>query len=145
MLNRIVLATGKGGISIGMSFLHVNMSTGEAMYLSAGHRQPILLRTSAGLKELEGGGAPLGGTGDPDFVLKPLALSAGDSVVLWSDGMVDSFSAEGEVLSYRDVRKLVQAGGGTRELRDTILAKADEVLGDRAGAHSVLVFRFTPR
>jgi ammonia channel protein AmtB len=144
VLNRIVLSTGKGEISIGMSFLHVQLGTGEAMFLSAGHRSPILVKSGGKLRELEGGGKTLGLSTDPDFLLRPLTLSNGDVVVAWSAGMIDTFGDSGEAFSFRELRKLVSAHEDTRGLRDAILGRAVEVFGEDEG-QSALVFRYVPK
>jgi ammonia channel protein AmtB len=144
VLNRIVLQTGKGEIHIGMSFLHVQLGNGEAVFLSAGARTPLLVKSVGKLRELEGSGTALGVSTDPDFAMQTLTLIPGDIVVAWSAGMIDTFGDAGEAFSMRDLKKLVGAHEDTRALRDAMLAKATDVLGDEEES-SALVFRFVPR
>ncbi|GAA4556388.1 SpoIIE family protein phosphatase [Planotetraspora kaengkrachanensis] len=64
---------------------------------SAGHHPAALLQTDGQVRFSEGGGVPLGFEEGAEAATEQLTLSAGETLVLYSDGLVGSQSDEGAV------------------------------------------------
>jgi phosphoserine phosphatase RsbU/P len=74
-------------------------ATRKLAYVNAGHNSPILRRASGGTERLESGGLPLGITQAASFVTSEVQLQSGDTLVLFTDGVVEAFNAAGEEFS----------------------------------------------
>jgi sigma-B regulation protein RsbU (phosphoserine phosphatase) len=66
------------------------------IFTNAGHNPPILLRASGELERLVEGGVALGVLPDAHYEERPLALSAGDTLLLYTDGVSEAESESGE-------------------------------------------------
>ncbi|MGH9393975.1 MAG: PP2C family protein-serine/threonine phosphatase, partial [Terriglobales bacterium] len=72
-------------------------------YCNAGHNPPLLRRAAPPLRAvprqsielLQEGGVPLGILPDAAFACGEVALSAGDLLVVYSDGLTESFDQQG--------------------------------------------------
>ena len=70
---------------------------GRVVYANAGHNRPLLLRPAAQvIEELPKGGLPLGVLSRVQLQDHSLALEPGDCLVLYTDGVTESFSPDGE-------------------------------------------------
>ncbi|HYV77168.1 MAG TPA: SpoIIE family protein phosphatase [Streptosporangiaceae bacterium] len=90
--NRIILAEEFSGRFITACTAHLRWRDGslEVMLGSAGHPAPLLLRPDGELRQLRGGGLPLGIFPDAGPGLERHELSAGDTLVFYSDGLADA-------------------------------------------------------
>jgi phosphoserine phosphatase RsbU/P len=64
-------------------------TTGELDYIDAGHGHARLMRASGGQELLAQRGAPIGLLPDSSFVPGKITLSPGDTLVVFSDGLLD--------------------------------------------------------
>jgi serine phosphatase RsbU (regulator of sigma subunit) len=69
---------------------------GMLTYCNAGHFPPILLRHNHEVRLLETGGPLLGALKDAEFQSGELLLEPGDTLVVYSDGIVECRNPEGE-------------------------------------------------
>jgi serine phosphatase RsbU (regulator of sigma subunit)/anti-sigma regulatory factor (Ser/Thr protein kinase) len=78
----------------------LNLNTWEVRFARAGHPYPLLLRADGTTKFLaERGGPPLGTVGGHIYEEEALSLAAGESLVLYTDGLIERRGhklAEGE-------------------------------------------------
>jgi len=63
--------------------------SGEVDYVDAGHGHARVLRGSGGQEVLERRSAPIGMFPDTEFVSGKVMLAPGDSLVVFSDGLLD--------------------------------------------------------
>jgi PAS domain S-box-containing protein len=105
--------------------LVLDLRTGEASYSSAGHPAPVIAgRSSCGVIE-----APFGlplGTFPYDYSIGRLTLGAGETLVLYTDGVIEA-QRDGELF-------------GERRLLETVAAAREEApqeLAERVGAAAV--------
>jgi sigma-B regulation protein RsbU (phosphoserine phosphatase) len=75
-----------------MAYGILNTKTLELQWARAGHPLPILLQQDGQSRELELDGALLGVFPDEKFPLQTLQLSAGESLLLYSDGFESAFT-----------------------------------------------------
>jgi phosphoserine phosphatase RsbU/P len=70
-------------------------SQGEIELANAGHCNPLLIRQHEVIR-LEGGGLPLGLFCDGQYAAETVKLNRGDSLLLYTDGLTEARSPEGE-------------------------------------------------
>ena len=100
-----------------MCFLSIDLSTGEACSLNAGHTWPIFARRNGGeisCEKLPGGGSLLG-SGSQSYGIHSFSLNQGDTILLYTDGLVENESKNGEVLNYRRLRTILSTNGTLAE------------------------------
>ncbi len=65
-------------------------TTGIVNYINAGHNPPLVGRADGSVEQLESGGFPLGIIPTAEFELGQTQLNAGDSLVIYSDGVTEA-------------------------------------------------------
>jgi serine phosphatase RsbU (regulator of sigma subunit) len=70
--------------------------SGELKYINAGHNPPLVARADGSVIELESGGFPLGIMPLAEFELGKIKLDHGEFVVVFSDGVSEAASVDGE-------------------------------------------------
>jgi serine phosphatase RsbU (regulator of sigma subunit) len=68
-------------------------------YVNAGHNSPVIRRANSSTERLESAALPLGITPDATFPSSEIPLQPGDTLVLFTDGVVEAFNAAGEEFS----------------------------------------------
>jgi phosphoserine phosphatase RsbU/P len=77
-------------------------------YVNAGHHAPIVIGSCRG-RRLEEGGPPLGLFFDFEFQVGEVTLEPGDMLVLYSDGVTEARSAEGEEFGEGRLEEVIEA------------------------------------
>src|SRR5271169_1110667 len=90
----------------------IDCHRGELTYCNAGHFQPILLRADGRAELLETGGPLLGAIEDAEFHSGELVLEPGDTLVAYSDGVLESCNPSGEEYG---LERLVEASRHARQ------------------------------
>jgi len=75
---------------VSLVYAVLDPSAGRLTYANAGHPPPILLRADGGVKRMVRGGPVLGVVADADYEEGVLALSPGDRLVLFTDGITEA-------------------------------------------------------
>jgi sigma-B regulation protein RsbU (phosphoserine phosphatase) len=70
--------------------------TGELEYCNAGHPAPLLFRRDGAVEWLSTGGAVLGAVPDATFVTGSATLHPGDTLLSYSDGILECQNTRGE-------------------------------------------------
>jgi sigma-B regulation protein RsbU (phosphoserine phosphatase) len=85
----------------------VDLATGELVYASAGHEPAILFPAAGGLEELMPTGTALGIQPEAEYRERSLRLAAGDSLFVYTDGILDLRQPSGERLGFDGLWPLV--------------------------------------
>ncbi len=96
-VNRAAVRSAAAGKFVTFFYAELDHATGRLAYVNGGHNYPRLRRASGELVSLDKGGMPLGLFGDAPFEQGELEFSAGDALLLFSDGVseaMDSFHQE---------------------------------------------------
>jgi serine phosphatase RsbU (regulator of sigma subunit)/anti-sigma regulatory factor (Ser/Thr protein kinase) len=96
--------------------------TGRLQYANAGHDLPYH-RHGNHVEEMRATGMPLGLMPDMHYEEKETFLAPGDSILLYSDGLVEAHNADREMFSFPRLMRLVGESGGGTELIDFLLAQ----------------------
>lgn len=91
-LNRIVLSDIQTESYFTLAYAEIDLVSGQADLLQAGHPHPIILRADGSIEYLGSGGLPIGLIDDASFVTFPASLQLGDRLILISDGVTDALS-----------------------------------------------------
>lgn len=83
----------------------VDCLLGELTYCNAGHFPPVLLRASGQTSLLETGGPLLGAIEGAEFHAGQLTLEPGDTLVAYSDGVLECHNASGEEFGLDRIRE----------------------------------------
>jgi sigma-B regulation protein RsbU (phosphoserine phosphatase) len=88
-LNRVVRESGDAARFVTAACGVLEPSSGRLTYVNCGHNPPLLLRGSGGRDPLKGGGPALGLFEDGPYEVDTATLGRGDSLVLYTDGVVE--------------------------------------------------------
>jgi len=104
-LNRYASAHSLGGQRFTTAVIaEYDPATRELSYVNAGHNAPVLRHADGGTYRLESSALPFGIISDTKFPSQSVKLQTGDTLVLFTDGVVEAFNASGE--EYSDNRWL---------------------------------------
>jgi sigma-B regulation protein RsbU (phosphoserine phosphatase) len=105
-VNRGVLSEIPHGM-VTMLYARLDMAQGLLRLANAGHTFPLIVNGEVG--ELELSGLPLGVDGDSDYDEATATLGYGDTVLLYTDGVLEAENAAGQIYSFERLQALVQA------------------------------------
>jgi phosphoserine phosphatase RsbU/P len=74
-------------------------ATRRLAYVNAGHNSPVIRRANSSTQRLESASLPLGITSEATFPSAEVTLQPGDTLVLFTDGVVEAFNSAGEEFS----------------------------------------------
>jgi phosphoserine phosphatase RsbU/P len=99
-LNRYACEHSLGGQRFTTAVIaHYHPPSRHLEYVNAGHNPPVLRRTNGDIDRLESSSLPFGITSDAVFSSASIDLQQGDTLVLFTDGVVEAFNAAGEEFS----------------------------------------------
>jgi phosphoserine phosphatase RsbU/P len=99
-LNHYACAHSLGGQRFTTAVLaEYDPTTRRLAYVNAGHNSPVIRRANSSTERLESGSLPLGITPEATFPSSEVTLQTGDTLVLFTDGVVEAFNAAGEEFS----------------------------------------------
>jgi sigma-B regulation protein RsbU (phosphoserine phosphatase) len=114
------------------SFLaRLNPVTGDLTYCNAGHPPALLIRDDGDIEELNQGGRVLGVISGSEFVNGRTKLSAGSTLLAYSDGIAECRSESGVEFGTERLRSAVRApvSGGTSAMLFSVLASVESFAG----------------
>jgi PAS domain S-box-containing protein len=103
--------------------------SGRLLYANAGHDLPYL-RHADGVSELRATGMPLGLMLEMSYEQKEIMLRPGESVLLYSDGLVEAHDPKGEMFGLPRMEGFVGAHPGGGKLIDFLLAELKRFTGE---------------
>jgi len=103
--------------------------TGRLQYANAGHDLPFL-RHADRVSELRATGMPLGLMPDMSYEQKEIILKPGDSVLLYSDGLVEAHDPRREMFGTPRMERFVGTHPGGATLIDSLLAELERFTGE---------------
>lgn len=104
-VNRYACDHSLGGMRFTTAFLaELDPVSRSIQYVNAGHNSPILRRSSGACERLEIGGLPFGIDATATFQTGSAQLAPGDTLVIFTDGMVEAVNEKEE--EYSDPRLL---------------------------------------
>jgi serine phosphatase RsbU (regulator of sigma subunit)/anti-sigma regulatory factor (Ser/Thr protein kinase) len=126
--NEILLPEMPARMFVTCLYMVVEPATGRVAYANAGHNLPVV-HTSGGVVELRATGMPLGLLPGRTYDEKEATLDAGQSVLLYSDGIDEAHAPDGEMFGVPRVRELMATGLAGSELLDELLEQLHRFVG----------------
>ena len=115
----------------------LNLKSGLLRYANAGHDLPYRRRRSSsssteagGAEELRATGMPLGLLPGMSYEEKEIVLDRGDSVLFYSDGLVEAHDPERKMFGFPRLQGLVGAHPGGATMIDFLLEELAHFVGD---------------
>src|ERR687897_483569 len=102
---------------------------GRLQYANAGDDLPYL-RHADGVSELRATGMPLGLMPNMSYEQKEITLKPGESVLLYSDGLVEAHDPRGEIFGFPRLRALIAEHGEERSLGTFLLEDLYSFVGE---------------
>lgn len=101
---------------------------GTLEYVNAGHNPPYLFQPDGGWQELQATGIPVGFVPDAAFEAPSVSMEEGSRIIVFSDGITESFSPEEEMFGEERLIELVGslAGASSQELLDKVFEAVGE-------------------
>jgi serine phosphatase RsbU (regulator of sigma subunit)/anti-sigma regulatory factor (Ser/Thr protein kinase) len=100
----------------------LDVETGQLVYANAGHDLPQQRHASGEVTELRARGMPLGLMPGMPYEELETRLEPGDSLLLYSDGIVEAHNPAREMFGFPRLASLMRAHGGSGSLIDYLLA-----------------------
>jgi serine phosphatase RsbU (regulator of sigma subunit)/predicted ester cyclase len=107
----------------------LNPKRGHLVYANAGHDLPYL-QHGGQAKELRARGMPLGLMPASSYEEKEIVLDDGESVLFYSDGLVEAHDPEGQMFSFPRLRALVAEHTEEGALGEYLLEKLYSFVGE---------------
>lgn len=123
--NEILLPEMPARMFVTCLYMILDPETGQVVYANAGHNLPYV-RTAEGVLELRATGMPLGLLPGMDYPEHEAVLAPGESVLLYSDGLVEAHGQAGDMFGFPRLRELLATELPGSELLDHLL---DELHG----------------
>jgi sigma-B regulation protein RsbU (phosphoserine phosphatase) len=116
-------------------------------YVNAGHNHPALRRANGDIETLQVGGLPLGIQMDASYETAAIELRAGDTLILYTDGVVEAFNESGEEFGNERwigaVRNLPD--WNAQETLQYLMKRVDEFVGATRQSDDITCFVFRSR
>lgn len=115
-------------------FVGVFDSVGRTLeYVNAGHCFPLLFRADAQHEALESGGPVLAVKEDAEYATGVVRVGEGDTLIIYSDGVVDTLSPSDELFGLERLLKVVRRnlGRDVQGLRDAVYEATLEFRAER--------------
>lgn len=129
--NGILAARSMRGMFITLAYLLIDTAAMTLTYTNAGHLPPLLVHADGSDATLDGAaGTPLGIAADVAYPEEQIALRAGDTCVLLTDGFIEARNAAKQEMTLDRVRAAARANaGGPQELVEALLAETLAFVG----------------
>jgi sigma-B regulation protein RsbU (phosphoserine phosphatase) len=128
--NDVVCQVTGGKRFISLFYARLSPSSRQLEYTNAGHNPPLLLRAGCPPQQLRAGGPVLGVIPHAHYASERIELKKGDLLILYTDGLVEAESPEGESYSVQRLESTARA-----HLEDPVASIAEAIYA------SVIEFR----
>jgi sigma-B regulation protein RsbU (phosphoserine phosphatase) len=133
-VNNLLVPDAQHGMFVTGLYAILSLETGELVYANAGHHPPLILRSDArDLEQLERGETALGVLEDVQFREHVHTLAAEDTMILYTDGVVEALSPDGIFYGEErlwDVIRAHDGAGSAQEILNVVVDSVAAFVGD---------------
>lgn len=127
--NDIIVPDAPGGMFVTIFYAVLDLDTGDLEFANAGHNLPLVLRgQSCQLEQLRRGGMALGVQEGNRIQGWKTQLSPGDYLILYTDGVTEAFSPQGEVFGEPRLYQTIEGAVACKDPRPRDTLAAQDVL-----------------
>ncbi len=128
LVNRALCRTGGPRAFMTLFCGVLEPDSGRLRFVCAGHPFPLLRRATGEIVELGVGCLPLGIRVELELEAHEVQIESGDTLLLYTDGVVETLSPAGETFGYERLSAALAPGGSGHAVHDRVLG---EVAGFR--------------
>jgi serine phosphatase RsbU (regulator of sigma subunit)/predicted ester cyclase len=110
-VNETLLARIPSNMFVTCFYAVLDPESGSLRYANAGHDPPYISRSGEYAEELRARGMPLGLLAEMEYEEQGVSLGEGESVLFYSDGLVEAHDPQGEMFGFPRLRALVAEHG----------------------------------
>lgn len=115
VMNRMTLGRGQAELFFTAIYFTLDVKTGDVVLANAGHPSPFLCRADGVLQPVTAGaGCAVGILDDPMFSSTSFNLAHGDTLVLYTDGVIEASDARGNLFGDARLQTALYGGLGSR-------------------------------
>jgi serine phosphatase RsbU (regulator of sigma subunit)/ketosteroid isomerase-like protein len=129
-VNETLLARIPPNMFVTCFYCILDPESGSLSYANAGHDLPYLRHRNGEAEELRARGMPLGLMPGMSYEEKEIVFDAGESVLFYSDGLVEAHDPKGEMFGFPRLRELVAEHAEKRSLGDFLMEKLYSFVGE---------------
>ena len=130
-VNDLLLPDTKQGMFVTAVYGVLDMDTDEFTYVNAGHNPPLWVKTNGEIEKLTRTAIALGVMEQPNMQERAISLSLGDKLLLYTDGLTEAFSADGDL--FGDARLMKALIATQSHTSDEVLVAVEEHLNEFIG------------
>ncbi|PKL41645.1 MAG: hypothetical protein CVV41_17995 [Candidatus Riflebacteria bacterium HGW-Riflebacteria-1] len=107
-IHQLLAATGQQQLkTMAFQFFNIDMQTRKALYSNAGSWPPLLVsHDQKQISEISLPGPRLGALKKPQFKTVEMAFAAGESLLLYTDGLIKALDIRGQMIGIENLKKL---------------------------------------
>jgi len=130
-LNDLLVERSRRGMFATLLYIELDSQSGRLVMVSAGHLPPIIRKADGSLKKLAAtGGSPLGILAGMKFIQGSASLEQGDTMILYTDGIIEAMNGREELYGYERFEKLLRKGPADPEgLKTAIISDVNRFTG----------------
>jgi serine phosphatase RsbU (regulator of sigma subunit)/pSer/pThr/pTyr-binding forkhead associated (FHA) protein len=141
-MNKALIGRNQPELFFTAIYLTLDVKSGDVVLGNAGHPSPYCTRSDGSLQEITDGAAgPVGIVDDPQFEATELHLAPGDTLVLYTDGVIEAAAANGTLYgSDRLEGVLLRTDTRPHNIAESILTSVASHLGDEPANDDLTLF-----
>lgn len=148
-VNRSILRRSRRGMFVTLLIIVLDKADGTVRFVNAGHHPAIIKRKGSDrLKKFNATGVPLGITSDSGIQEQKAILKPGDTIVLYTDGVIEARNRKGQEFGKRRLSAAILKGvSDPHLLGQQIIEAIDDFTGD-ASVHddlTLLAVQWVPK
>lgn len=130
-LNDLLAERSRRGMFATLLYIELDAASGSMILSNAGHLPPIIKKADGSLVKLAAaGGAPLGMMPGMQYGQETAKLERGDTVILYTDGIIEAMNAREELYGYERFEALLKRSGAHPSgLKDAIIGDVNRFTG----------------
>jgi phosphoserine phosphatase RsbU/P len=121
-VNDLLIPDTKQGMFVTAIYAVLDMEKNELTYVNAGHNPPLWIKCDGAVERLRRTGVALGAAEEVTFNQRAIPLEKDDSLLLYTDGLTESFDNSGEFFGEERLMEAIQANrcSSASELLDVV-------------------------
>ncbi|MEK6754503.1 MAG: GAF domain-containing protein [Chloroflexota bacterium] len=130
-VNDLLLPDTQQGMFVTAVYGELDVEEGKFTYVNAGHNPPLWVKENGEIEKLTRTAIALGVMVQPDIQERTISLSFGDKLLLYTDGLTEAFSAEGDL--FGEARLMTALMDTHSQTSDEVLVGVEEHLNEFIG------------
>ena len=144
-VNDLLIPDTRQGMFVTAMYAVLDMESNDLTYVNAGHNPPLWVKSDGSVEKLTRTAIALGVVADGTVTERTIHLEAGDNLLLYTDGLTESFNYEGEFYGEARLLEAIRSDqcGSADELIDVVEKSLLEFVQDMPPADdlTMLVLR----